>query len=475
MWHAQYTEPPARAAAPVHRASWRSWGARGRVWGCLLRGRRSTQSLLEELRRAWAPLARGCLLACQAQYSTQSLLAEVRRAWAPPAAAFSMAGAVHRASWRSCGARGRRWPAATFCVAGAVHRAFWRSCGAHGRRWPAAAFCVAGAVHRASWRSCGRVGAAGPRLPFAWQAQYTELPGGAAARVGAGGPRLPFAWQAQYTSQLLITTHHNLSQTNSSQLHFSHLTHHSTTAHHNSSQLHFSSQLITTYHIPTHHSSTSHTSLLTPHLSQHNFSSQLITSQLITAPLLTPLLTPHLSHQNSSQLHFSHLTSQVHFSHLTSHTSPKFTLKLRYMKACHVGLSDPFIILRVFFGGISVEESWISGVCCIRWICWVSRVISSGSSGPSGWPSSGHALRVFSGAEVTVCSPPHRMVIILEDYSKRTLPSSLFERIRFPYHNPIAPCKLTSGWTWPTQCGISTSSWHGCIGLVLSEGMHSHW
>ena len=98
------------------------------------------------------------------------------------------------------------------------------------------------------------------------------------------------------TSQLLITTHHN------------------------------SSQFITTYHIPTHHSSTSHTSPITSQLliTTHHNSSQLVTSQLITVPLLTP----HLSYQNSSQLHLSHLTSQVHFSHLTSHTSLKFTLTL---------------------------------------------------------------------------------------------------------------------------------------------------
>ena len=38
------------------------------------------------------------------------------------------------------------WAAAAFCVAGAVHRASWRSCGARGRRWPAVPFCVAGAV-----------------------------------------------------------------------------------------------------------------------------------------------------------------------------------------------------------------------------------------------------------------------------------------------------------------------------------------
>ena len=62
-------------AGAVHRASWRSCGARGRprlpfAWqaqytevpgGCLLRGRRSTQSFLEELRRAWPPLACGWL------------------------------------------------------------------------------------------------------------------------------------------------------------------------------------------------------------------------------------------------------------------------------------------------------------------------------------------------------------------------------------------------------------------------------
>ena len=240
------------------------------------------------------------------------------------------------------------------------------------RAGAAAASCVAGAVHRASWRSCGTRGRRWPRLPLAWQAQYTEpprfpcarqaqyteLPGRAAARVAAAGPRLPFAWQAQYTepleelrrawpplahgcllrralvfhldpaapvpasavvdlssplitaplntSQLLITTHHNLSQ-----LHFSHLTHHSSTAHHNSSQLHFSQVhfsslltgplLITTYHIPTHHSSTSHTSP--------------ITSQL--------LITTHhnLSHPNSSQLHFSHLTFDIRTHHSpASHT-----------------------------------------------------------------------------------------------------------------------------------------------------------
>ena len=159
------------------------------------------------------------------------------------------------------------------------------------------------------------------------------------------------------TSQLLITTsHHNSSQLITYLL----ITAPLLTPH--SSQLHCSSQLITAPLVTgplliTSHRSTSH----------HN-SSQLITSQLITVPLLTPhfshltyhittshhnLSHPnssqlhfshHLSHQNSSQLHFSHLTSQVpllttHFSHL-----PEVHIKLRYIKAWHVGLSGPFIL-----------------------------------------------------------------------------------------------------------------------------------
>ena len=85
-WQAQYTEPPGGAAArvgaagaaaafgvadAVHRASWRSCGARGRRWGrgCLSHGKRSTQSLLEELRRAWAPLGPRLPFAWQVQYT----------------------------------------------------------------------------------------------------------------------------------------------------------------------------------------------------------------------------------------------------------------------------------------------------------------------------------------------------------------------------------------------------------------------
>ena len=437
-WEARYTEPCGGAAAhvvaagaaaafrvegAVHRVC---CGACGRRWGrgCLSRGRRSTQTLLEELRRAWSPLGPRLPFEWRAQHTSWRSCGARGRRWA--AAGLRVAGAVHRASWRSCGARGRRWgrgclsrgrrstqsvlhggavaqlpfawqaqyteppgvpfssqslleelrlswqaryteppegaaarvvaagAAAAFLVAGAVHRA------------SSAAFRVAGAIHRASWRSCGARGRRwgrgclssgrrstqsllqklrrawsplGPRLPFAWQAQYTEPPGGAAARVVAAGAAAAFrvagavhraSWRvaarvvaAGAVAAFRVAGAVHRRSTNSSQLHFSHLTHHSSTAHHNSSQLHFlqvhfSSQLITSQLITV--------PLLTPHFSHltyhittsHYNSSQLITSQLITAPLLKPLLTPHLSHQNSSQLHFSHLTS---------HTSPKFTLK----------------------------------------------------------------------------------------------------------------------------------------------------
>ena len=116
-----------RVAGAVHRASWRSCGAPGRRWGrgCFSRGRRSTQSVLEELRRVWPPLG----------------------PWLP------FAWRVHRATGR-----------AAACVAAA---------GA------AAAFCVAGAVHRPP------LGQA-QYTELAWQAQYTEPPGGAAAFRVAG-------------------------------------------------------------------------------------------------------------------------------------------------------------------------------------------------------------------------------------------------------------------------------------------------
>ena len=145
-----------------------------------------------------------------------------------PAAAFCLAGAVHRAS------------ALPFCVAGAVHRAFWRSCGAvargcllPGRRSTQSlrTSLLRGrrSIHRASWRSCGAVAAAGPRLPFAWQPAVHRH----RALRGRGNTQSSTEWSSSQlltapllTGPLLITTHHNLSHPNSSQFHFSHLTSH---------------------------------------------------------------------------------------------------------------------------------------------------------------------------------------------------------------------------------------------------------
>ena len=146
-------------ADAVHRASRRSCGARGRHWGrgCLSHGRRSTQSLLEELRRAWAALGPRLLFAWQVEYTEPPGGAAARVGAAGAAAAFRMAGAVHRASWRSCGARGRRRGRGCFL------------CG----RWSTQSLPE---ELRRAWALLG------PRLPLAWQAQYTEPPGGAAAR-----------------------------------------------------------------------------------------------------------------------------------------------------------------------------------------------------------------------------------------------------------------------------------------------------
>ena len=430
-WQAQYRELP----CCLSRGRRRRCGARGRRWagftwqaqyrelpGCLSCGRRSTQSLLEKLRRAWAPLGRGWLLcgtrnteppegaaarvgaggprlASRGRRSTQSLLkgALQRVSW------LLRVGAEHRASWRSCGARVHSATFSHIWLIISFHNSFTSS-------------PVPGTLYTARNDDAWTCAAS---LEKELVCCMYHVPGSCfslgSRRSCSRLRRRRLIITTHHRSTYHITTsHHNLSHTNSSQLHFSHLTHHSSTGHHNSSQLHFSqvhfssqlitsqlitaplltphssqlhcssplitthhnssqlitaplltgpllitthhnlshpnssqlhfwqvhfsSQLITTYHIPTHHSSNSHTSLLTAHLSHHNFSSQLITTYPITAPLLTP----HLSHQNSSQLHFSHLTSQVHFSHLTSHTSPKFTLKSYIHKGLTCGVIRSF-------------------------------------------------------------------------------------------------------------------------------------
>ena len=93
----------------------------GRAW--LSCGRRSTQSLPDQLRRACFRVA-GAVLS-------------------EPGSADFVGGAVHRASRTSCGTRGHRLAAGGFRVTGAVLSE------------PRSADFVAGAVHRAFRRSCG--------------------------------------------------------------------------------------------------------------------------------------------------------------------------------------------------------------------------------------------------------------------------------------------------------------------------------
>ena len=96
-------------------------------------GRRSTQSLLAELRRVWPPLGPRLAFVWQAQYTEPPGGAAARVAAAWPRLAFMW---LHRASAAHVAAA---WAAPGFRVTGAVHIASWRSC-ARGRRWAAAGF-----------------------------------------------------------------------------------------------------------------------------------------------------------------------------------------------------------------------------------------------------------------------------------------------------------------------------------------------
>ena len=207
-WQAQYAELPEEGVArivaavaaarccvagAVHRAFCRSWGADCRRLGRAfsVRGRRNTQSLLKELRRGLSPAGPRLLSAWQAQYTEPS----------EGAAARIVAG----------------WAAPSLCVAGAVHSAFWRSCGADCRRLGRGAPLRGRRSTQSLPKELRRgLSPAGPRLLSAWQAQYTEPFEGVVARIvgrrstqrllkelGRGlspaGPRLLSAWQAQYT------------------------------------------------------------------------------------------------------------------------------------------------------------------------------------------------------------------------------------------------------------------------------------
>ena len=241
VWQAQYTEPPGRAAARVGAAGPRLpfvWQAPlGR--GCLSCGRRSTQSLLVELRRAWALLGRGCL-SC-GRRSTQSLLVELRRVWAPLG--------------RGCLLCGRR---STQSLLVELRRA-WAPLG-RGCHTPS--FTHSFVTHHLSHTIFHT-----HHLSHATLSHTIFPPPPPLSFLPSPSPLHHF-WLIHLISHTL--THH--SSTSHTSLITSHLTPH--LSHHNSSQLHFSHL---TSHTLTHHSSTSHTSLLT--------------SQPITAPLLTPSFT----------------------------------------------------------------------------------------------------------------------------------------------------------------------------------------
>ena len=125
-------------------------------------GWRRTQSLLEELLRAWGAAQPRLAFVWQAQYSWRRWAAAgfafggaaARLGAAGPRRAF-VAGAVNGIFWRSCCARGRHW-----VWQAQYAEPFGGAAARVGARWAAAVFRVARAVHRA--------GAAGPRLAFMW-------------------------------------------------------------------------------------------------------------------------------------------------------------------------------------------------------------------------------------------------------------------------------------------------------------------
>ena len=245
--------------------------------GCLSRGRCSTQSLLEELRRAWSPLGPRLPFAWQAQYTEPPGGAAARVVAAGAAAAFRVAGAVHRTPGGAAARVVAAGAAAAFRVAGAVHTQYTEPPGGAAARVGAAGaaaafrgrrstqslrgrrstqsliilYLITCARYRTLRRMMRRLNSRG--LPLAKELSAQSLHGRSSCfslgsrrscsrlrrrRLIITTHHSPLMAHHNFSSQL-VTTHHTLSHTNSSQLHFSHLTHHSSTAHHNSSQLHF--------------------------------------------------------------------------------------------------------------------------------------------------------------------------------------------------------------------------------------------
>ena len=220
------------------------------------RGRRSTQSLLDELRRAWPPLGRGCL-SC-GRRSTQSLLDKLRRAW-------PLLG-------RGCLSCGRR---STQSFLEQLRRA---------------------------WPPLGRgfLSYHSSQLHLSHHNFSSQL----ITTSHIPTHHSSTSHTSPITAPLLITTHHSS-------------TSHRSTSHH-FSQVHFSSQLITTYHIPTHHTSTSLTSLITSQLliTTHHHLSHPNSSQLHFSHHFSHL-TYRIRTHHSSTSHTWHHKSTSHTSLLT--------------------------------------------------------------------------------------------------------------------------------------------------------------
>ena len=303
---------------------------------------------------------------------------------------FCVAGAVQRASWRSCCALGRRWAPLGRALAFAWQAQYREPpegaaarLGAAGRRWaarwllhgrcstesllkellrawsplgaarPRGGFCVASAVQRASWRSCCALGRRwaplGRALAFAWQAQYREPPEGASARLVAAGRR----WAIHHTP---LITHHS-----SHTIHHTPLdTHHSShTIHHRPFITHHSSHTI--HHTPliTHHSSHTihHTPLDTHHSSHTNHHRPFITHHSTHTTHHIPLVTDHSSHTTH------HIPLKTHHS---SHTTHHIPLKTHH--SSHTTHHTPLITRCFCVAGAVQRASWRS--CCAlgrRW------------------------------------------------------------------------------------------------------------
>ena len=196
MWQAQYTELP----------------------GCLSCGRRSTHSFLDKLRRAWPPLARGCL-SCHSSHTTHHCTTSHISLITPLITTPLL---TSHSSHHACGRR-------------STQSLLARGCPTH-HYTTSHISLITPCVWQVQYTE-----PPGPRLPFMWQAQYTELPGclscgrrsthqlpgQAAARVAAAGPRLPFVSLITHHSSLHHFSHFT-HHTTHHYTHFSHLTHHTT-------------------------------------------------------------------------------------------------------------------------------------------------------------------------------------------------------------------------------------------------------